>query len=61
MIKYTINKKLNKTGKRPVFYGTINNKRISSTNFVRKWEAERQVIDFINNNDQNKILEWSNK
>lgn len=60
-VQYKINKKLNKTGKRNVFFATINNKRISRTNFTRKWEAERQAETFISNNDETKILEWANK
>tara|TARA_R110000824_G_scaffold77627_1_gene196261 strand:+ start:520 stop:699 length:180 start_codon:yes stop_codon:yes gene_type:complete len=38
-IKYTLNSKLNNTGKRTVFYPTINGKRLNSTNFTKKWEA----------------------
>ena len=36
---YAINSKLNKTGKRKVFYPTIDGKRLNNTNFTKKWEA----------------------
>jgi hypothetical protein len=36
---YEIHKKLNKTGRRVMFYPTIDGKRLTSTLFARKWEA----------------------
>lgn len=34
-----INKTLSKSGKRTLWYPTVNGKRITSTNFGAKWEA----------------------
>tara|TARA_R100001244_G_scaffold124603_1_gene94462 strand:+ start:156 stop:311 length:156 start_codon:yes stop_codon:yes gene_type:complete len=38
---YQITRTLSKSGKRTMFFPTINGKRITRTNFLRKWEAER--------------------
>ncbi|BAQ93056.1 hypothetical protein [uncultured Mediterranean phage uvMED] len=35
----TINRKPSKSGKRNVFFPTIEGKRLSRTNFTAKWEA----------------------
>lgn len=42
-MKYQINRKLNKTGKHYVYYATINNKRITRTNYARKYDARATV------------------
>ena len=42
-MEYAIHRKLNRTGKRIVFYPTINNKRLNSTNYVRKYDARGLV------------------
>jgi hypothetical protein len=36
---YEINRKPSKSGKRTLFFPTINGKRITRTNFSRRWEA----------------------
>ena len=38
---------LSKSGKRVMFYATINGKRINNTNYARKWEAERLAKNYI--------------
>lgn len=42
-MEYTINRKLNKTGKHYVYYPTINGKRLTKTNWVRKYDAKALV------------------
>jgi len=37
----TINKVLSKSGNRTLWFPTVDDKRITSTNFGRKWEAEK--------------------
>ena len=55
-MKIEIQKTLSKSGKRTLWYPTFENKRITSTNFGKKWEAiklgklfieikEREVIN----------------
>ena len=36
---YQINRTPSKSGNRTLFFPTINGKRITNTNFLRKWEA----------------------
>lgn len=38
---YAIETKPSKSGKRTVYFPTVNGKRISITNFGRKWEAQK--------------------
>ena len=38
---FCIASKPSKSGKRTVYFPTINGKRLTSTNYARKWEAER--------------------
>lgn len=42
-MEYTIVRKLNKTGKRIVFYPTVNGKRLTNTNYARKYDARNLV------------------
>tara|TARA_R110000737_G_scaffold205578_2_gene224149 strand:- start:5 stop:190 length:186 start_codon:yes stop_codon:yes gene_type:complete len=39
IMEYTLNSKLSNTGKRKVFFPTIDGKRLNNTNFTKKWEA----------------------
>lgn len=39
MKNFQINSKPSKSGKRTVYFPTINGMRINSVNFIRKWEA----------------------
>ena len=40
---YEINRTKSKSGKRVMFYPTINGKRLSKTNFARKYDAKNLV------------------
>ncbi len=42
-MEYTIVRKLNKTGKRIVSYPTVNGKRLTNTNYARKYDARNLV------------------
>lgn len=42
-MEYTITRKLNKTGKRFVYFPTINGKRLTRTNYARKYDARAVV------------------
>lgn len=44
---YEINRKLNKTGKRVMFYPTINGQRINATLFARKYDARNLAVSYI--------------
>ncbi len=44
---YTISRKLNRTGKRVMFYPTINGQRITNTNFARKYDAKNLAVAYI--------------
>lgn len=44
MFEYKIERKLNRTGKRYVFYATKNGKRFTNVNYARKYDA-RGVVD----------------
>jgi hypothetical protein len=49
--EWAINSKLSKSGKRTVYFPTIEGKRINGTNFTRKWEANehgKRYVDYIN-------------
>lgn len=56
-MEYTINRKLNKTGKRVMFYPTINGKRITSTNYARKYDARALVQRAIDKYGVDKLQE----
>jgi hypothetical protein len=58
---YTINKKPSKSGIRPVFFITINGKRVSGTNYGRKWEAIEDFKKLVEKIGEAKVLEWANK
>lgn len=54
---YEINRKANRTGKRAVFFPTVNGKRISGTNFSGKWEAKKLLRDTIAKFGDTKLAE----
>ena len=60
-MKYEINRTKSKSGKRTMFYPTIQGKRFSRTNFARKWEAERFIKGIIETNSEDLILAYINK
>lgn len=60
-MKYEINRTKSKSGKRTMFFATIEGKRFSSTNYARKWEAERFIKSIIENNSNDTILNYINK
>jgi len=56
-MEYTIVRKLNKTGKRFVYYPTINGKRLTSTNWARKYDARAVVKRAIDKYGVDKLQE----
>jgi hypothetical protein len=54
---YKIERKLNKTGKRIVFYPTINGKRVTATNFARKYDARATLNNAISKYGEQKLYE----
>jgi len=52
---YKINTTKSKSGKRTLFFATINEKRISRTNFSKKWESEKDAKSFIEFHGSEKI------
>lgn len=44
---FAINSQASKSGKRTMYFATVNGKRISRTNYARKWEAQRLLTDLI--------------
>lgn len=42
-MEIVINRTKSRTGKRILFFGTINGKRIGKTNWAVKWEAKREL------------------
>jgi len=38
---FKIERKASNSGKRAMYYPTVNGLRITATNFARRWEAER--------------------
>ena len=59
-MKYTINRQPSKSGKRAMFFVTVNGKRISRTNYARKWEAVRLYENILKNIGEEKFQEWAN-
>lgn len=59
MNTYEIHRKLNKTGKRVVYYPTVNGKRITSTNFARKYDAKATLKNAIKVLGEEKLAELS--
>lgn len=55
-LSFEINSKLNKTGKRTVFFATINGLRINGTNWTVKKEAQRDLEHFRKQFSDDKIL-----
>lgn len=58
-MEYTIVRKLNKTGKRIMFYPTINGKRITNTNYARKYDARALVQRAIDKYGVEKLQEMT--
>ena len=56
-LSFEINSKKNKTGKRTVFFATINGLRINGTNWAVKKEAQRDLENFRNQFSDEKIYE----
>jgi hypothetical protein len=54
-MEFTIENKLSKSGKRKMFFPTINGKRLTKTNFSKKWEAETEAKNFIAHYGETKI------
>ena len=49
---------LNRTGKRTLFYPTINGKRINKTNYARKYDAKNLIKSVFKNHSIEKITEY---
>lgn len=60
-MEYEINRKPNKTGKRPVYFVTVNGKRIGRTNWARKYNAKAELKELIDRIGVEKIMEWAYK
>ena len=45
-------------GKRTLFFGTINGKRIGNTNWARKYDAEAQIQRVLNLPDKTKLDDY---
>lgn len=58
-MEYTIHRKLNNTGKRYVYYPTINGKRITKTNWARKYDARALVKRAIDKYGVDKLQEMT--
>lgn len=56
-MKYKIERKLNRTGKHFVYYPTINGRRLSKTNWLRKYDAEALVTKAIEVYGKEKLQE----
>jgi len=56
---FKIEAKGSKTGKRTVYFATVNGKRLSTTNFARKWEAKRLLTDMVAKYGQERLLEMA--
>jgi hypothetical protein len=50
-----VHKVLSKSGNRVLFFGEINGKRISKTNWARKWEAVNQLNAVLKMDDKEKL------
>lgn len=61
MNNYEIHRKANKTGKRVVFYPTVNGKRLTGTNFARKYDARATLHNAINKYGEAKLHELTTK
>lgn len=57
MNDYRIVRKLNKTGKRVVFYPTVNGVRLTNTNFARKYDAKGTLRNAIDKLGEQKLNE----
>ena len=56
-MEFKINRTKSKTGKRILFFATIQGKRVGKTNFAKKWECEHNVKSFIEFHGDDKINE----
>lgn len=56
---FAINAKPSKSGKRTMYFATVNGKRVSRTNYARKWEAERLLTDLIAKYGKERLLEMA--
>ena len=56
---FKIVSKLSKTGRRTVYFPTVNGKRLTSTNFARKWEAERLLKEVVAKYGAERLLEMA--
>jgi hypothetical protein len=56
---FKIEAKASKSGKRTVYFATVNGKRLTSTNFSRKWEAKRVLKDLVAKYGQERLLEMA--
>ena len=56
-LTFEIKKKLNKSGKKFVYYATINGKRITKYNHYRKWEAKSNLDHFVKHYGEQRIKE----
>jgi len=54
-MKATIDTKLSRSGKRTMYFPTIEGLRISRTNFSRKWEATNEGKQYISFHGVDKI------
>jgi hypothetical protein len=55
---FQINNKLSKSGKRKMFFPTINGKRLTTTNFGKKWEAIQEAKSFVAHYGNEKINKY---
>jgi len=58
-MEYEINRKANKTGKRAVYFATVNGKRIGRTNWARKYDAKAEMRSLIERMGEEKIKAWA--
>lgn len=56
---FAINAQPSKSGKRTMYFATVNGKRVSRTNYARKWEAERLLTDLITQYGKDRLLEMA--
>ena len=58
---FQINTTKSKSGKRTLYFVSLNNKRLTKTNFSKKWEAEREFKNLLSHFGEEKLIEFSNK
>lgn len=57
MNEYRIERKLNRTGKRIMFYPTVNGRRLTRTNFARKYDARNTLKNAVARYGEQKLYE----